>query len=607
MYLPGKQVISPLVGEPDDDDRTLSQAGAPPEDDATIEAPFSRSPPPSVGPPPRSAGAKLPSGPSLSGKNVVETRHTLTALHDDETTRARIFGRVTTVLSIGGLLAQIPYERDHRVRIAATIAYVALGVAALFVAYRARTPVTYTHAVFRFFAVVCVLAATVLVQYFGVFSAVSAVIVLGSSFFALGEDRTWGIGAAVAIAVAHGLSAALVTFSITPDLGIFPGGSAPVSARVVAGLLVVFLYAAQIWQARKNRRAMADALERSHREARLANARKAQLDEAKDNLDQALRAGQGGGRYTGAACGAFVLEEIVGRGAMGEVYAARNPLGARAAVKLLSAGTFADEDARRRFFREADIARRLTGPNLVAVHDVGVLDDGSPYIAMELLLGTDLAAILRKRATLPLEETAMLATEAARALTVAHREGVVHRDLKPSNLFRAERKTGANERPTWKILDFGVSKRAGSHGTLTEGMVVGTPGYMAPEQAQGKNCDAAADIFSLGAVLYRAVTGRRPFTGADVPQLLFQVVYTQPPRPRDVTVGVPRDVESVLAIALAKDPAARFSSAEELAAAFRAALRNELSSAERTHARDLLAEAPWASPDDDRRKTQRAK
>jgi serine/threonine protein kinase len=566
-------------------------------------------PPPSVGPPPPSVGAPPSTGPlvrstsahSRSRADASATRSTITALHGEEAARARIFGRVTAILCAGGILAQFPYERNHTMRITAAVAFTALGTTGAWVSYRARDPATYTRFVFRFYAVVAVLAAIVFVHYFGAFSAVAAVIVLGSAFFTLGEDRIWGVGTAVTIALAHAASAALISFGIVPDVGIFPGGDSPPIARIATGVLVLFMYFMQIWQQRKNRRAMADAIERSHREARLARDREAQLDEAKENLDVALKAAAGGGRYTGTACGVFLLEEIVGRGAMGEVYAARDPHGGRVAVKLLHDRALADPDLAKRFLRETDIARRLTGPNLVQVKDVGQATDGAPYLAMELLHGTDLAALLRQRATLSLEETAELVEEVARGLTVAHAGGVVHRDLKPSNLFRAE---AHDRKPVWKILDFGVSKLHSS-GTLTEGHVIGTPGYMAPEQAQGKDCAATADIFSLGAVVYRAMTGRRPFAGQDVPHMLFQVVYVQPLRPRDVSSGVPRDVENVLAIALAKRPADRFASAAAFSEAFRAATKNRLADAHRLHAKRLIAEQPWGSLIDDQRATRR--
>ena len=326
------------------------------------------------------------------------------------------------------------------------------------------------------------------------------------------------------------------------------------------------MYGMLIYQARKNRKALEDAIERSVREARIASNREAQLQEAKENLDVALRVASGGGRFTGARFRSLrAFEEIVGRGDDGRRTPSRDDAEPRAAVKLIHGGVLADPDIAQRFSRaRRRIATEISGPNLVQVREVGTSADGSPFIAMELLLGEDLRSA-RTKSTITLDEARDLVVDVSQGLAILHAEGIVHRDLKPSNLFHAEYK---DHRSSWKILDYGVSKIRTSHGTLTEGRLVGTPGYMSPEQAQGRTCDAGADIFSLGAVLYRALTGRRPFAGSDVPQTLFHVVYVQPPRPREIVPDLPRDVESVLALALSKRPADRFGTAEELARAF---------------------------------------
>jgi serine/threonine-protein kinase len=562
---------------------------------------------------PAPSGQQLPPSAARSGlasasrTQATATRATLTALHDDEAARARVFGRVTAFLGICALIVNnLPfrYVANPGMRIGGSIAFAALAVTGLWVWSRAKTPERYTRRVFRVFAAVALLSAAVLIQFMGVFSYVSAVVMLGLGFFSLGEDRLFGIGGPVAVAVIHLVSALLVGTGVIPDMGILPLGNAPIGIRVSTCVLIFCLYLAHIWQARGNRRGLTEAIERSLQAARIARDREAQLDEAKENLDIALKAAAGGGRYTGISCGGFVLEEIVGRGAMGEVYGARDgQTGTRVAVKLLHAHMISDPDTQKRFLREAEIALRLSSPHLVEVKAVGQAPDGAPYIAMELLAGRDLATLLRERATLSLDEAAALIGDASRGLTVAHTQGVVHRDLKPSNLFYVERE---GKKPTWKILDFGVSKLRGSRGTLTEGHVVGTPGYMAPEQAEGRECDGTADVFSLGAVAYRVVTGRRPFAGQDVPQMLFQVVFMQPLRPRDVAPSVPRDVESVLAIALAKNPDDRFASAEEFGEAFTLATKGKLPEMLRIRAEKLLNELPWgAMAEDDRRKRPR--
>jgi serine/threonine-protein kinase len=194
---------------------------------------------------------------------------------------------------------------------------------------------------------------------------------------------------------------------------------------------------------------------------------------------------------------------------------------------------------------------------------------------------------------LPLDEVVALADQVARALEAARVAGVVHRDLKPQNLFLAQQHAAA---PLWKILDFGVSRLAGTSGTLTMDMIVGTPGYMSPEQAAGgSEVTHRSDVFSFGAVIYRALTGQPPFSGSDTPQILYQVVYRNPGRPSQLVPGLPSDVENVLAIAMAKDPGDRFASALETAAALRAASKGALDPSLRVQAQTLLAALPWGS------------
>jgi serine/threonine-protein kinase len=158
----------------------------------------------------------------------------------------------------------------------------------------------------------------------------------------------------------------------------------------------------------------------------------------------------------------------------------------------------------------------------------------------------------------------VLVDHVAQGLEVARTAGVVHRDLKPHNVFH-------HERSAWKILDFGVSKVLDSEGTLTGDRIVGTPQYMAPEQASGGDVTHLADVYALGAIAYRCLTGRSLFSGSDLSELLYQVVHTPPLRPSKL--GVPPAIENVLAVALAKDPRKRFPSALELARALDAAHR----------------------------------
>ncbi len=211
-----------------------------------------------------------------------------------------------------------------------------------------------------------------------------------------------------------------------------------------------------------------------------------------------------------------------------------------------------------------------------------------PYIAMERLAGQDLGELIKERPVRDAREVAAIVQAVAAGLDAAHDAGVVHRDLKPANLFRA---TGDGA-VTWKILDFGVSKLAAAEATLTSGQLIGTPGYMAPEQARGDAVDRRADVYSLGVVAYRLLTGRPAVVPGDVPAMIHEVVYRMPPAPS--TIGaVAAGVEAVLAVALAKAPGDRFATAGELARAFAGAVDGKPAAAVAARAAAVIAKAPW--------------
>ncbi|MBS2016374.1 MAG: serine/threonine protein kinase [Deltaproteobacteria bacterium] len=543
--------------------------------------------------PSRPAPPPAPSGHALSSSSSAQPPQTLAestiiAMHEAEAVRAAGFGRVVAILCLLGLAGQTAYRGHPSLHLVMAGAQSILGAIAAWVWWRSRDPARYSRGVFRIFGVSAALAAVVFMHYLGVFSPVTVVVLLGLSFFAMSDDSAVVMPVASFVALSYLASALLVTGGVIPDLGLFAPRDVPPTARVAMLVMVTVTMAMQIWQARLTRRAVVEAVARSNEAARLAQMREAQLDEARENLDAAIRAGAGkGGRYTGLLAGRFRLENVVGRGAMGEVYAARSEAGERAAVKLLHIGRLEEPELVSRFLREAEVARRVTGPNLVTVLEVGNAQDGSPFLAMELLEGQDLATLLRDKTALTLPETVTLVADVARGLEVLHAAGVVHRDLKPANLFLSK-----GPPTTWKILDYGVSKLRES--TMTEDQVVGTPGYMAPEQAESGKVDARADIFALGAVAYRALTGRRAFTGQGTPQLLYEVVYGAPVRPRELNPSLPRDVELVLAIALSKRAESRFPSAAAFATALRAASKNALDPQTRAHAEKLQRGAPWA-------------
>src|SRR5262245_20561574 len=237
---------------------------------------------------------------------------------------------------------------------------------------------------------------------------------------------------------------------------------------------------------------------------------------------------------TGTKLGPYEVLSLLGAGGMGEVYRARDPrLGREVAIKVLPAGLSTDAERLRRFQQEACAAGMLNHPNVLVVYDLG-MNEGSPYIVSELLSGETLRERLRQGA-LPLREATQYALQIARGLAAAHDKGIVHRDLKPENLFIT--KDG-----TVKILDFGLAKLkaesvAGATDTqsptfirITDpGAVLGTVGYMSPEQVRGEDADHRSDLFALGSILYEMLSGKPAFGGASAADMMSAILRDEPP------------------------------------------------------------------------------
>jgi hypothetical protein len=261
----------------------------------------------------------------------------------------------------------------------------------------------------------------------------------------------------------------------------------------------------------------------------------------------------------------FVLKELAGAGGMGTVYRALDTRTDRTvALKLLQASDNPKDV--ERFAREAQLLCELRHPGIVEYLAHGVTGDGQPYLAMEWLAGEDLEGRLA-RGALSLADSLTLLRRTAAALAAAHRGGIVHRDLKPSNLFLRD---GEVERVA--ILDFGTARRREfSHVITGTGSIVGTPAYMAPEQARGeRGLTPAVDVFSLGCVLFECLTGRRPFVADQVMAVLAMILFSAPPRLRTVRPDLPEAVEALLVRMLAKAPGDRLPDAMALLAALAA-------------------------------------
>ena len=282
----------------------------------------------------------------------------------------------------------------------------------------------------------------------------------------------------------------------------------------------------------------------------------------------------------------YQIEEELGRGGMGVVYRAIDTrLGRAVALKTLATETAVDADGIRRFTQEARSASALNHPHIVTIYEADQAADGT-FIAMELVDGTPLDRMLSSG---PLRVPTALeyATQIASALEAAHGSGIVHRDIKPANIMITRDGRA-------KVLDFGLAKlfeRPSAERTVTAlatraGVIMGTPAYMSPEQAEGRAVDTRSDIFSLGAVLYEMLSGRRPFAGDSDVRILTSILRDQPPRLKGIRADVPAAVEAIIDRALAKDPAARYQDA--------GALRADLSRAHAALTRP--ADAVWRRP-----------
>src|SRR5215467_12901914 len=256
-----------------------------------------------------------------------------------------------------------------------------------------------------------------------------------------------------------------------------------------------------------------------------------------------------------------ILAEL-GRGAMGIVYKARDPqIDRLVAVKTVSLwGQEPDEEKefRLRFMNEAQAAGRLHHSGIVSVFDVGEdPENHDPFIVLEYVAGESLNRILSREKRLPLERALKLAEEIADALDYAHAQGVIHRDIKPANILITQDGRA-------KIADFGIAKLNLAHFTVP-GRVLGTPAYMAPEQLSGEGADGRSDLFSLGVILYAMVTGHSPFQGDSATTVCFKVANREPIAASALDMTLPRELDAVIARAIAKDPDNRYQHGSDLA------------------------------------------
>lgn len=273
--------------------------------------------------------------------------------------------------------------------------------------------------------------------------------------------------------------------------------------------------------------------------------------------------------------GRFTVLSRLGAGSMGTVYRARQEGTARdVALKILRGERAYDASAKARFEREARANSLLASPYTVTVYDFGVAEDGSLFLAMELLEGESLGHRLRREGRLPVQEAVRFLREALMSLAEAHTKGIIHRDIKPDNLFLAKvpLTSVAPAGEICKVLDFGIAKLVRDEGGVDSlqtqaGTVFGTPRYMSPEQAQGKPLDARSDLYSLGIILYQMLCGRPPFEDEDAVLVMAQHIKAAPPSMSEIAPDavIPPAIERVVTRTLSKDPSQRPASAEQFA------------------------------------------
>jgi len=264
--------------------------------------------------------------------------------------------------------------------------------------------------------------------------------------------------------------------------------------------------------------------------------------------------------------GKYEILGKIGKGAMGIVLKARDPLLDRVvAVKTISLDLDLDPEVHTRFLREARAAGHLSHPNIITIYDLGE-DRGRAYMVMEFLEGEDLKSRLLRHEPMRVEETLRVIREVARGIAHAHEHEVIHRDIKPANVFITR----------WgevKILDFGLARAASSKITRT-GQVMGTPTYMSPEQVRGQRVDRRSDVFSMGAVFYELLTGRKPFDGQSISETFYKILHQEPVSLENTAPELPTELLTpILRRALAKDPNARYQRVGELVSDLEAAER----------------------------------
>jgi len=503
------------------------------------------------------------------------------ALRDNDIRRTRIFIVTISVLNILILFAMPLFgghpraEAYHSFGLALCIA-VGLGVL-----WHIRDPSRFRpiHSTIHGLAA-CVALGTGY-YFWGPHSVVVLVALIGILFYGLGQSFGGAMLIYVCAVVPHLVLSPLMATGVIVDVGLVRPTDRTMWEQLAIAGLVQYMLASSFVMARALRRWQSLALDELDEATREVAQREARFE-----LERAMAMG-GAGRFSEQQIGSFRLGAVIGRGGMGEVYRGRSEAGQLAAVKVVNLKTMGDPTLMRRFLREIHLLAKVESRYVVRLIETPDPAEPIPYLAMELLSGDTLADILRARRRMATTEVIDLVTQVGEGLQAVHDAGIVHRDLKPRNVL-----LDFGPPPTWKLLDFGMSVLVESDGSLTQGAIVGTPTYMAPEQANGGEISSQTDNYCLGLLAYRALTGRPPVSGRTIPAMLHSVVFERPPRPSNL-VELPPSFDWVFARALSKTPEHRFRSAGDLAQAMREAANFDVSSETRAAAKQSLRRDPW--------------
>ncbi len=503
------------------------------------------------------------------------------ALERDEIMRTRKFCMIAAIVGTAGGLTAMLLPGDPTATLLVLSGVGAAYVAIALLWWRARDPLEFRRPSTGLGWFIPAVSVTTAIPYFGVYSPAPMILVLGVYFTGLGKSTRLAYAVYIVCAGVQLVTSALVITGATHDTGLITVDLSTRNQLLVQGL-VQFVLLATFITARMSRRTALVAVGELERAVRIAAHREALLLEAREELERALASGRG--RFSGQTLSGYELGSVIGRGAMGEVYEAQSPTsGDPVAIKLLSQASLGNPQHVMRFLRELRTAAGIDSPHVVKVIEIG--EQPVPYLVMERLEGMTLAEILKGKRYMSAGEVGDLILQIGAGITAAAHAGIVHRDLKPQNLFL--------HRGQWKILDFGVARAIDQGDTLTSGHVVGTPSYMAPEQAAGGHVDHCTDLYALAAIAYRCLTGQPPYAGGEIAETLYRVVHTRPKRPTEIAPHLRVDVDLVLAIGLARRPSERFGAAIDFAGALVDALEGRLSPELRAKGEQLVKAGAW--------------